>query len=163
MRYLTLPACLLAGLSICSAQEPAPAAPEHTAVIETPEHAVAARPYDAVLQQVTDQSAILKANTSRIDQVLGASKEVKKARSKEERKSIDIEMRRLMVDMPKQIELAKKLGLELLRAGDQLHSVDKCLALFTSTIDKKVGDLSVRDSDEILVCRKLGLYPPAKQ
>jgi hypothetical protein len=37
---------------------------------------------------------------------------------------------------------------------------EACGSVYKNTIDKKINDLTVRESDEIKTCRALGLYPP---
>lgn len=42
-----------------------------------------------------------------------------------------------------------------------LHA-DDCLVVYTGTIDKKVADLTTRESDQIKACKSIDLYPPQK-
>jgi ketopantoate reductase len=48
----------------------------------------------------------------------------------------------------------------------QLERVDECRKVYRSTIDKKMSDLTVRESTAVKACQALGLYPlemPAKE
>jgi hypothetical protein len=45
---------------------------------------------------------------------------------------------------------------------ENLGRVDPCLAVYKSTIDKKISDLTTRESDQIKACKALDLYPPEK-
>jgi hypothetical protein len=44
----------------------------------------------------------------------------------------------------------------------KLRYVDTCASVYRKTIDKKAGDMTLRDSEQVNECRSLDLYPPAK-
>jgi len=44
------------------------------------------------------------------------------------------------------------------RARAELRA--RCAEVYKATIDKKVGDLTVREEEQVRACRTLGLYPP---
>jgi hypothetical protein len=44
----------------------------------------------------------------------------------------------------------------------KLRYVDICASVYRKTIDKKAGDMTLRDSEQVSECRSLDLYPPAK-
>jgi hypothetical protein len=48
------------------------------------------------------------------------------------------------------------------RLSAQLKNVDDCAKLYPATIDKKVSDLTTRETDAIKMCKALDLYPPPK-
>jgi hypothetical protein len=48
------------------------------------------------------------------------------------------------------------------RLKERLELVDPCLRLYRTTIDKKVSDLTTRETEQIPACRSLDLYPPRK-
>lgn len=44
----------------------------------------------------------------------------------------------------------------------RLENSDTCVAVYSATIDKKVSDVTTRQSDQVDACKKLGQYPPKK-
>jgi len=57
-------------------------------------------------------------------------------------------------------ELAKEKAAEAVRAAKERRVRANCRAVYTSTIDKKTGDLTVRETELVKACQALGLYPP---
>jgi hypothetical protein len=57
--------------------------------------------------------------------------------------------------------LAKIKAVEDIKAAeDRAKTRAACSAIYQSTIDKKVKDLTVREDQQIRACQALGLYPP---
>jgi TonB family protein len=70
----------------------------------------------------------------------------------------------------------KALLAEMRRLGDEHHAVvsqldgltfrmehaDDCLKIFNETIDKKMSDMTTRDTEGAQMCRSANLYPPPK-
>lgn len=44
----------------------------------------------------------------------------------------------------------------------KMDVTDPCLKLYHETIDKKIGELTTRESDQIQACKAFDLYPPSK-
>ena len=44
----------------------------------------------------------------------------------------------------------------------RIDATDPCLKLYHETIDKKIADLTTRESDQIQACKALDMYPPSK-
>ena len=44
----------------------------------------------------------------------------------------------------------------------QIEHADNCTAVYRATIDKKVSDLTTRQSDQVNMCKSLDQYPPKK-
>jgi hypothetical protein len=44
----------------------------------------------------------------------------------------------------------------------RLENVDTCTAVYPATIDKKVSDFTVRQTDQVKTCKDLDQYPPKK-
>jgi hypothetical protein len=47
------------------------------------------------------------------------------------------------------------------RAEERSRLRKSCAAIYTTTIDKKVGELTVREEQQVRACQVLGLYPPS--
>lgn len=54
--------------------------------------------------------------------------------------------------------LTTEAAAEAAQQSDRRRLIRLCAALFSRTVDKKVGDLTVRETDQIQACRVLGLY-----
>jgi hypothetical protein len=44
----------------------------------------------------------------------------------------------------------------------RLEHADTCIAVYSATIDKRVSDLTTRQSDQVNMCKSLDQYPPKK-
>ena len=44
----------------------------------------------------------------------------------------------------------------------QLEHVDECVGIYGATVDKKMSDLTVRETEQVKACQSLDLYPPTK-
>jgi hypothetical protein len=44
----------------------------------------------------------------------------------------------------------------------RLKHADDCVAVYQTTIDKKLSDVTNRESDQIKTCKSANLYPPEK-
>ncbi len=44
----------------------------------------------------------------------------------------------------------------------KMDVTDPCLKLYHETIDKKIVELTTRESDQIQACKALDMYPPSK-
>ena len=44
----------------------------------------------------------------------------------------------------------------------KVDATDPCLKLYHDTIDKKIVDLTTRESEQVQACKALDLYPPSK-
>lgn len=58
-------------------------------------------------------------------------------------------------------DLRKSVDLTRLR-GMQVKLAHACAGIYGSTIDKKVADLSVRETEAVRECREFDIYPPTK-
>lgn len=47
-------------------------------------------------------------------------------------------------------------------ASNAIQSADLCFKVYNQTIDKRSGDLTTREADQITHCKSMGLYPPRK-
>jgi hypothetical protein len=69
----------------------------------------------------------------------------------------DLLLRRLADGEQKSAVLA-----DINKLKERLELVDPCLRLYRTTIDKKVSNLTTRETEQIAACRSLDFYPPAK-
>ncbi len=131
-----------------------------TTPAETTEHAIARKKYESVKEQFAESKAAYEIQiqddtrcqvfaelmhhpitSAEIEQhMVGCQYETRKARY-----------------------VMERLGEVLAQIEIQLQDVDGCLKTYKDTIDKKIGDQTVREADRIKVCREEGLYPsPSK-
>jgi hypothetical protein len=45
----------------------------------------------------------------------------------------------------------------------QLEHVDECVGIYGATVDKKMSDLTVRETEQVKACKSLDVYPPTKE
>ena len=65
---------------------------------------------------------------------------------------------RTYIEWPELEAVEKRLKLLRLR----MDSADVCLNLYRETIDRKLSDLTTRESDQITACKSIDNYPPYK-
>jgi hypothetical protein len=57
--------------------------------------------------------------------------------------------------------LAKERAAEEARASEERRKIrDACGLIYKNTADKKVGDVTVKEEQQVRACQALGLYPP---
>ena len=59
-------------------------------------------------------------------------------------------------------EKRRLTGTELPILKLRMEYADQCLAIYTTTIDKKASDLTTRETEQLQACRSANLYPPPK-
>ena len=124
---------------------------------ESPEHAVARSKYEVVKQQY-EHSKAEYSQKSAADSECKVFPEL--IRHPITSSSVDdytvgcaYETKRARYIMDKMAEYLEQYDI-------QLRDVDKCVAVYHATIDKKVSDQTTREVDEIKMCKAEDLYPP---
>lgn len=64
--------------------------------------------------------------------------------------------------LPLDNERLRLTQIELPMLKLRMDEADRCLAIFTATIDKKTSDLTTRETEQLQACRSANLYPPPK-
>ena len=126
-----------------------PAAPvQDKKVPESAEHKYAQQKFDEATRQCADLLAQYEALESKItEMVLKGPNNVPPA------------MFRQLEGIAKAHDQIKD-GLPTLES--RIRHADDCVAVYQKTIDKKVSDLTTRESEQIKACQSEDLYPPDK-
>jgi hypothetical protein len=144
---------------------------------ESPEHHFARLKYEEAVQQYGDieqQMEPLKAKSAAFAKVLDEAQCVNPhAERTLDKKALDVYLKCLAAR--KQVaEMGEAVSKELLRLDKEqkkwdppglkvrMDHADDCLAVYNTTIDKKTGDLTTREADQITACKLADLYPPHK-
>jgi hypothetical protein len=83
------------------------------------------------------------------------------------KRDVEEARRKTLAAERKQKEAVEAARLAKIRAAEDIKAAEDraktraaCTAIYQSTIDKKVKDLTVREDQQIRACEALGLYPP---
>jgi len=83
------------------------------------------------------------------------------------RKADELARRRRVAAERKKKEQEEAAALARIRAQEEAEAAAKavklkatCLLVYKSTIDKRTGDLTVRETEQVRACQALGYYPP---
>jgi hypothetical protein len=67
---------------------------------------------------------------------------------------------RLVLSKSAQAMVEEADALNVPNLKQQMDHADECAALYRSTIDKKVSDMTTRKTDNVKACKAMDLYPP---
>ena len=128
---------------------------------ETPEHKAVRLRYELTQDRFAQRKKDYDARTDEANKVLVSSKATYSTPKEQLAEQLRLREQRLKLlkqTEPMAAEL-DRLNMELTTLEAQLKHVDDCTKAYQTTIDKKVSDLTTRESDTIKACKALDLYP----
>jgi TonB family protein len=118
---------------------------------ETDEHRFARQRYEVALSAFND---VLRQRQALLDEV---------RRLQNQRFGNNIDQQEALLSQARQLgnQLnAANPAVDLLRV--RMENADACAAIYPRTIDRKVSDLTTRETETVKACQTIGLYPPQK-